>query len=46
MSRGNADVLRTEVKMTRDEVRAITRHARVMGVSNRWIGWYCGRLAG
>lgn len=46
VSRGNANVLRTEVKMTRDEVRAITRHARVMGVSNRWIGWYCRRLAG
>ena len=44
VSRSNPDVLRTEVKMTRDEVRAITRHARVMGFSNRWIGWYCGRL--
>ncbi|MDE2796937.1 MAG: hypothetical protein OXL34_19135 [Gemmatimonadota bacterium] len=39
VSRGNPDVLRAEVKMTRDEVRAITRHARVMGVSNWWIGW-------
>ncbi len=46
VSRSNPDVLRAEVKMTRDEVRAITRHARVMGVSNRWIGWYCRRLAG
>ena len=45
VSRNNPDVLRTEVKMTRDEVRSITRQARVMGVSNRWIGWYCGRLA-
>lgn len=46
VSRNNPDVLRAEVKMTRDEVRAITRHARVMGASNRWIGWYCGRLEG
>ena len=46
VSRSNPDVLRTEVKMTRDEVRAITRHARAMGFSNRWIGWYCRRLGG
>lgn len=46
VSRNNPDVLRTEVKMTRDEVRAITRHARVMGFSNRWIEWYCRRLGG
>ena len=46
VSRNNPDVLRTEVKMSRDEVRSITRQARVMGVSNRWIGWYCRRLAG
>ena len=46
VSRDNPDVLRAEVKMTREEVRAITRHARVLGFSNRWIGWYCRRLGG
>ncbi len=46
VSRHNPDVLRTEVKMTRAEVRAITRHAWLMGASNRWIGWYSRRLAG
>ena len=45
VSRNNPDVLRTEVKMTRNEVHAITRYARVMGVSNHWIGWYCRNLA-
>lgn len=45
VSRDNPDVLRTEVKMTRNEVHAITRHAWAMGVSNHWIGWYCRNLA-
>ena len=45
LSRGNPDVLERETKMTRREVIAVTRNARVMGFSNRWIEWYCGRLA-
>ena len=45
ISRSNPDVLRRETKMTRHEVIAVTRNAKVMGFSNRWIEWYCGRLA-
>ena len=45
LSRANPDVLERETKMTRREVAAITRNARVMGFSNRWIDWYCRRLA-
>ena len=45
LSRGNPDVLRREVKMTRPEVLAITRSAKVMGLSNTWLDWYCDRLA-
>ena len=45
ISRANPDVLRRETKMTRPEVRAITRRAMLMGFSNRWIERYCERLA-
>ena len=45
LSRGNPDVLERETKMTRREVIAVTRNARVLGFSNRWMDWYCGRLA-
>ena len=45
LSRSNRDVLAKEVKMTRPEVIAISRNARILGFSNRWIDWYCGRLA-
>ena len=45
LSRDNPDVLERETKMTRREVAAITRDARAMGFSNRWIEWYCRRLA-
>ncbi|WP_419160953.1 phytoene/squalene synthase family protein [Candidatus Palauibacter sp.] len=45
ISRTNPEVLDRETKMTRREVVAITRHARIMGFSNRWIDWYCDRLA-
>ena len=45
LSRGNPEVLRRETKMTRREVVSITRHAKSMGFSNRWIDWYCRRLA-
>ena len=45
ISRANPDVLRRETKMTRREVRAITRRAMVLGFSNGWIERYCRRLA-
>ncbi len=45
LSRANPAVLERETKMTRREVVAITRNARVMGFSNRWIDWYCRHLA-
>ena len=45
ISRANPDVLRHETKMTRGEVKAITRRAMVLGFSNGWIERYCGRLA-
>ena len=45
LSRGNPDVLERETKMTRREVHAVTRNAKLLGFSNRWMDWYCGRLA-
>lgn len=45
ISRSNPDVFREETKITRKEVRAITRRATWLGVSNRWIGWYCRKLS-
>ncbi len=45
ISRANPDVLKRETKMTRLEVKAITRRAMVFGFSNGWIESYCGRLA-
>ena len=45
LSRDNPEVLKRETKMTRREVVAITRRARVLGFSNRWTEWYCRRLA-
>ena len=45
ISRANPDVLSRETKMTRREVVAITRRARMFGFSNRWIALYCHRLA-
>lgn len=44
LSRDNPRVFDEEVKMGRDEVRGIVRAARIMGFSNRWVGWYCRRL--
>lgn len=44
LSRDNPDVLDRETKMTRPEVVAITRNARICGFSNAWIDWYCRRL--
>lgn len=45
LSRGNPDVLQRETKMTRAEVIAVTRNAKLLGLSNRWIDWYCGSLS-
>lgn len=45
LSRGNPDVLKRETKMTRAEVIAVTRNAKLLGLSNRWIDWYCRRLS-
>lgn len=44
ISRANPDVLSRETKMTRREVKAITRRAMVLGFSNGWIERYCRRL--
>ena len=45
ISRTNPDVLDRETKMSRREVLAITRRAKLFGFSNRWIARYCDRLA-
>ncbi len=45
ISRANPDVFRRETKMSRSEVRTITRWATALGFSNRWIEWYCDRLS-
>ncbi len=44
LSRQNAGVWRREVKMTRPEVRAITRWTMTFGYSNQWMDWYRRRL--
>lgn len=44
ISRANPTVLKRETKMTRREVEAITRRAKVWAFSNGWIDWYCRRL--
>ncbi len=45
ISRTNPEVLDRETKMTRREVLAITRRAKLFGFSNGWIAGYCRRLA-
>ena len=45
LSRGNPAVLDRETKMTRREVVAVTRNAKLMGFANTWMDWYCRRLA-
>ncbi len=45
LSRGNPDVLERATRMTRREVIAVTRNAKLLGFSNRWIEWYCRHLA-
>ncbi len=44
ISRANPQVFREETKITRREVSAIVRGARLFGWSNRWIRWYGARL--
>ncbi|MEN8375371.1 MAG: squalene/phytoene synthase family protein [Gemmatimonadota bacterium] len=45
ISRSNPEVFDAETKITRAEVRRIVGSARVLGVSNAWMEWYCDRLA-
>ena len=45
LSRGNPAVLDRETKMTRREVIAVTRNAKMLGFANGWMDWYCRRLA-
>jgi farnesyl-diphosphate farnesyltransferase len=45
ISRHNVNVLVGEVKMTRDEVKAIVRDTTLFGWSNRWLENYFRRLA-
>lgn len=45
LSRGNPAVLDRETKMTRREVMAVTRNAKLLGFANSWMDWYCRRLA-
>ena len=44
MSRANPDVLTGEVKITRRDVRSITRNTSAFGISNQWVRWYSERL--
>jgi farnesyl-diphosphate farnesyltransferase len=44
LSRQNPDVLVSEVKLARDEVRAIAGKSRLLGWSNSWIRRYAGAL--
>ncbi len=45
LSRDNPDVLERTTRMTRREVIVVTRNAKLLGFSNRWIDWYCRHLA-
>ena len=45
LSRGNPAVLDRETKMTRREVAAVIRNAKLLGFANTWMDWYCRRLA-
>lgn len=44
ISRHNVNVLMGEVKMTREEVKAIVRNTTLFGWSNRWLDDYYQRL--
>ncbi|RIL08612.1 hypothetical protein DCC79_13390 [bacterium] len=45
VSRDNVDVLRTEAKIGRDQVRSIIRQTTLFGWSNRWLERYYDHLA-
>lgn len=45
ISRDNTDVLLSEAKMGRDQVRAIVRQTRLFGWSNSWLEGYYAKLA-
>jgi farnesyl-diphosphate farnesyltransferase len=44
LSRGNSDVLVSEVKLDRIEIRRIAKRARLWGWSNKWIHRYAAKL--
>ncbi len=44
LSRHNVNVLVGEVKMSRDEVKAIMRDSTLFGWSNHWLGYYYQQL--
>ena len=44
LSRQNPRVLEAEVKLPREEVRAIAARTRLLGWSNRWIDGYGRKL--
>jgi len=45
ISRHNVNVLMGEVKMTREEVKAIVRDSTLFGWSNHWLESYYERLS-
>lgn len=45
ISRKNPRVFHEETKITRGEVRRIVFWTRLLGGSDRWVGWYARRLA-
>ena len=45
ISRANPKVFEEETKITRPEVKRIYAWSKLMGWSNRWMGWYAARLA-
>ncbi len=45
ISRANPKVFEEETKITRTEVKRIYAWSKLMGWSNRWMGWYAARLA-
>lgn len=45
VSRDNAEVLCSEAKIGRDQVRRIVRDTTCFGWSNHWLGWYYRQLA-
>ncbi len=45
ISRNNPDVLLSEAKITRAQVREIIVRTKIFGWSNRWLAWYYHALA-